>query len=82
MLKGAYATLGNLDNLGVLLQLPEDLLAQWVGELGVRGGVLDRAFLSLVLNKYQGGYSPPNFRAAISCISSREMVPYMSIVVL
>jgi hypothetical protein len=45
------------------------------------GGVLDLAFLSPVLNEDQVRYDSPNFRAAISCISSREMVPYMSMVV-
>jgi hypothetical protein len=38
-------------------------------------------FLSLVMTERQDDYSSPNFRAAISCISSREMVPYMSMVV-
>jgi hypothetical protein len=58
------------------------VVAPRVGQLGVRGGVLDCCFLSSVLHAYQVCYSPPNFRAAISCISSKEMVPYMSMVVL
>jgi hypothetical protein len=52
-----------------------------IGQLGILRGVLDLAFLSSVLNAYQVCYDSPNFRAAISCISSRERVPYMSMVV-
>ncbi len=52
------------------------------GELGERDGVLDLALLSPGLHADQGGYSPPNFRAATSYISARKMVPYMSMVVL
>jgi hypothetical protein len=62
-------------------QLSGFVIAPGVGQLGVWGGVLDLALLSPVVHAYQGGYSPPNFRAAISCISSREIVPYMSVVV-
>jgi hypothetical protein len=52
-----------------------------VGELGVRGGVLDLPFPSSILAKRPVRPYSPNFCAAISCISSREMVPYMSMVV-
>jgi hypothetical protein len=63
-------------------QLPGLVITPGIGPLGIRGGVLDCCVLWRVRDERQDGYSAPNFCAAISCISSRERVPYMSMVVL
>jgi hypothetical protein len=62
-------------------QLAGLIITPGVGQLGVRGGVLELPFPSSVFAKRPVRPYSPNFCAAISCISSREIVPYMSMVV-
>jgi hypothetical protein len=63
MPKGAYAILGNSDNLRMLLQLPEHLLAQGIGDLGVDAGVLDVLVAQVVGHVFNSrGRLPANVR--------------------